>query len=50
MDGLTPPYLIEDLNSCQACRTGFCQILGVKRKLSTAYHPEIDGQSENTNQ
>lgn len=28
----------------------FCQILGVKQKLSTAYHPETDGRSENTNQ
>ena len=27
-----------------------CEILGIKRKLSTAYHPETDGQSKNTNQ
>lgn len=28
----------------------FCKILGITRSLSTAYHPETDGQSENSNQ
>ena len=28
----------------------FCKILGITRSLSTAYHPETDGQSENLNQ
>lgn len=27
-----------------------CQRLGISTKLSTAYHPETDGQSENSNQ
>jgi transposase InsO family protein len=27
-----------------------CQRLGIPTKLSTAYHPETDGQSENSNQ
>ena len=38
------PQFASDVWKC------FCKILGIKRKLSTAYHPETDGQSENTNQ
>jgi transposase InsO family protein len=28
----------------------FCQLTGIKRKLSTAYHPETDGATERANQ
>ena len=28
----------------------FCKSLGIKRKMSTAYHPQMDGQTERTNQ
>jgi len=27
-----------------------CKMLGVKRRMSTAYHPQTDGQRESTNQ
>lgn len=30
--------------------TEFCRILGIRRKLSTAHHPQTDGQSEIANQ
>ena len=30
--------------------TCLCKILGIQRKLSTAYHPQTDGQSKNFNQ
>jgi Integrase core domain len=26
-----------------------CELLGIKRRLSTAHHPETDGQTERTN-
>lgn len=30
--------------------TELCRVLGIRRKLSTAHHPQTDGQSEIANQ
>jgi len=40
MDGKSPGEFWESL----------CQMLGVKRRMTTAYHPQTDGQTERTNQ
>jgi len=31
-------------------RESLCKALGIKRRMSTAYHPQTDGQTERTNQ
>jgi transposase InsO family protein len=43
------------ISNCDICFTSrffqeVCQQLDVKQNLSTAYHPQMDGQSEQTNQ
>ena len=35
---------VSDMWAC------LCKILGIQHKLSTAHHPQTDGQSENSNQ
>jgi len=30
--------------------TNLCKILGIRQNISSAYHPQMDGQSEQTNQ
>ena len=47
-----PQNIISDRGSTFVSKfwTQLCSALDVKRKLSTAYHPETDGQTENANQ
>ena len=47
-----PESIVSDRGSTfiSAFWATLCERIGVERKLSTAYHPQTDGQSENSNQ
>ena len=47
-----PDTIVSDRGTqfVSAFWVAYCKILSIKRKLSTAYHPETDGQSERSNQ
>jgi len=36
----------KDVNFTSSLRTAFCQQVGIKLKMSTAYHPKTDGQTD----
>ena len=39
----------RDVNFTSSFWTAFCEQMGIKLKMSSAYHPETDGQTERTN-
>ena len=47
-----PHEIISDMDAKFSGEFGesLCESLGIKRKMSTAYHPQMDGQTERTNQ
>ena len=47
-----PQIIISDRGTQFAAQTfqNLCQTLGIKSTMSTAYHPQTDGQAERTNQ
>jgi hypothetical protein len=47
-----PLKVISDQDPCfdSAFTTDLCKLLGIRQNISTAYHPQTDGQSERTNQ
>jgi len=47
-----PLKIISDCDTCfdSAFTKELCRLLGVKQNISSAYHPQTDGQSEHTNQ
>jgi len=51
LDGL-PTEIISDMDAKFSGEfwKSLCKSLGIKRKMSTAYHPQTDGQTERTNQ
>ena len=48
----TPTDIVSDQGKHFISRfwRSLCQLLGIKANLSTAYHPEMDGQTERVNQ
>jgi len=47
-----PTEIISDMDANLSSEfwESLCKMLGVKRRMSTAYHPQTDGQTERTNQ
>jgi len=47
-----PSEIVSDMDAKFAGEfwESLCLLLGIKRKMSTAYHPQTDGQTERTNQ
>ena len=47
-----PTVIISDMDAKFSGEfwESLCKLLGIKRKMSTAYHPQTDGQTERTNQ
>ena len=47
-----PHEIISDMDTKFSAefQESFYKSLGIKRKMSTAYHPQTDGQTERTNQ
>jgi len=47
-----PTEIISDTNAKFSGEfwESLCKSLGIRRKMSTAYHPQTDGQTERTNQ
>lgn len=47
-----PANLVSDRGSLFTCEfwSSFCYLMATKRRLSTAYHPQTDGQTERQNQ
>ena len=47
-----PHRVISDRDPCftSGFTRGLCQALGIQQNISTAYHPQTDGQSERANQ
>ena len=47
-----PTEIISDMDAKVSgeFRESLCKSLNIKRRMSTAYHPQTDGQTERTNQ
>jgi len=47
-----PSEIVSDMDAKFSCEfwESLCKALGLKRRMSKAYHPQTDGQTERTNQ